>query len=166
MSKVFPMARFVVIFLVTVGAAIWIFLAMTPRIGQPRPYFEKILVKNTGTDSPCLPYSPDLAQKTLKNGKLAIVYLGFPFSVLPVKFYQNSLSQFSKKFDMFEIKVDWNNQRLGNPFYDDFGMHKDGFVVVMFPNGEIASFTHLQMAELKSKVSLLKIGKAKGDATH
>jgi len=48
----------------------------------------------------------------------------------------------------FQIEAAWSNPRSGNPFFDDFGMSKDGSVVVVLPDGTKQYFPFLRMGQV------------------
>jgi len=89
-------------------------------------------------------FTADRLKSTINNGRCAIVYVGYPFSMSP-EVFSTILGKPLEGVDYFQIEADWSDPGKGNPFYNDFGVFKDGSVVVVFPDGTAQNFKFIEL---------------------
>lgn len=78
-------------------------------------------------------------ESTINRGRIAIVYIGYPFS-MPKETFSTILGTPLEGVDYYQIEADWIDPSKGNPFYNDFGVRKDGCLVVVLPDGRTQKF--------------------------
>lgn len=80
-------------------------------------------------------FSPDRFEATISNERCAIIYRGYyPFSIHSPNAFAKLLLPSLKNTDYYRYDAEWGNPSVA-PFYQDFGLSKDGTVVVVLPNG-------------------------------
>ena len=79
-------------------------------------------------------FSTQRLETTIASERCAIIYIGFPFSIVTSNSFAKILGLPFEDTDYYRFDADWSN-RSDSPFYSDFGVPKDGSIVVQLPNG-------------------------------
>lgn len=80
-------------------------------------------------------FSPEQFEATISNQRCAIIYRGYyPFSIHSPNAFAKLLLPSLKNADYYRYDAEWGNPSVA-PFYQEFGLSKDGTVVVVLPNG-------------------------------
>jgi hypothetical protein len=80
-------------------------------------------------------FSTERFEATISNDRCAIIYRGYyPFSINSPNAFAKLLLPLFKETDYYRYDAEWGNPSVA-PFYHDFGLSKDGTIVVVLPNG-------------------------------
>jgi hypothetical protein len=86
-------------------------------------------------------FSPERFEATISNERCAIIYRGYdPFSIHSPKAFAKLLLPPFENADYYRYDAEWGNPSVA-PFYHEFGLSKDGTVVVVLPNGDKRCFS-------------------------
>lgn len=86
-------------------------------------------------------FSTERFEASISSGRCAIIYRGYyPFSIGSPNTFAKLLMPPFQNTDYYRYDAEWGNPSVA-PFYQEFGLSKEGTVVVVLPNGDKRCFS-------------------------